>query len=177
MIKHKHVLHDLILKIGTKKFAEIGVWKSHLIKHLLKSDCRNIIEEYWAIDQWEIVGPEHGRMARRTVEDWHSMHMYCCRLMTYFPQLRVIKSTSLEASTLFKNRYFDMIFIDSSHFYDQVLADIKAWMPKVKSGGLLIGHDYGIGRKKNHMVKEAVDYIFGEGMVEVREDGVWIKKI
>ena len=177
IIKHKDVLRNLILETDVKKFVEVGVWKSHLVKHLLKSACKDVLEEYWAIDQWTVLGPEHGRMARRTVGDWHSMYIYCCKLMTYFPQLRVIRCTSLEGSALFAHGYFDMVFIDSSHFYDQVIADIKSWMLKVRSGGLLVGHDYGIGRRKNHRVKEAVDYVFGEGAVEVREDGVWIKEI
>ena len=32
--------------------------------------------------------------------------------------------------------------LDVSHDYDNVLADIRAWYPKVKSGGILAGDDY-----------------------------------
>lgn len=36
----------------------------------------------------------------------------------------------------------DLVFIDGDHQYDGVLADIKVWPEKVKSGGVFACHDY-----------------------------------
>lgn len=36
----------------------------------------------------------------------------------------------------------DMVFIDGGHEYGNVCYDIQYWMPRLKSGGLLCGHDY-----------------------------------
>ena len=36
-----------------------------------------------------------------------------------------------------------MVYIDADHSYEAVKADIDAWMPHVRDGGILAGHDYG----------------------------------
>lgn len=38
--------------------------------------------------------------------------------------------------------YFDLVYIDAAHDYKSVRRDIDAWWPRVKSGGMLGGHDY-----------------------------------
>jgi hypothetical protein len=36
----------------------------------------------------------------------------------------------------------DVVFIDAGHEYTDVYADITAWYPKLKTAGLIAGHDY-----------------------------------
>lgn len=36
----------------------------------------------------------------------------------------------------------DLVFLDAAHDYASVAADIEAWLPKVRKGGILCGHDY-----------------------------------
>lgn len=41
-----------------------------------------------------------------------------------------------------KDGALDLVFIDADHSYEGVKRDIAAWLPKVRPGGWLGGHDY-----------------------------------
>lgn len=40
------------------------------------------------------------------------------------------------------NRQFDFVYIDAVHTLTNVLHDLSAWSVKIKSGGIIAGHDY-----------------------------------
>lgn len=48
---------------------------------------------------------------------------------------------SLRAADIFPYQCADLVFIDASHDALSVAADVRAWLPKVKPGGWLAGHD------------------------------------
>lgn len=52
-----------------------------------------------------------------------------------------IRASSLWAATFVRDN-LACVFIDGEHNYPNPLDDIKAWLPKVRHGGILAGHDY-----------------------------------
>jgi cephalosporin hydroxylase len=71
-----------------------------------------------------------------------------------------------------------LVFIDADHSYETVLADIKAWLPKVKAGGVLCGHDYNPPGQDHAGVKQAVDELIGMQKVVVFPDSsLWAYRI
>ena len=72
--------------------------------------------------------------------------------------VNVIKGNSVDVSKQYKNKSLDFVFIDGSHEYKDVKADIKAWSKKVKKGGYIGGHDY----SDHEGVRKAVIEVFGE---------------
>lgn len=40
------------------------------------------------------------------------------------------------------NKAVDFVFIDADHSFESVVADIKAWRPKVRNSGYMAFHDY-----------------------------------
>ena len=54
----------------------------------------------------------------------------------------VIISDSISAARLFADASLDWVHLDARHDYESVKNDIRAWLPKVKSGGWLSGDDY-----------------------------------
>lgn len=55
--------------------------------------------------------------------------------------IEFLHMTSVEASGKFENNSLDLVFIDANHAYKFVKEDIICWLPKVKIGGVLMGHD------------------------------------
>ena len=49
----------------------------------------------------------------------------------------------------------DMVFIDASHVYEDVILDIQRWQRLLMPSGFLCGHDY--GEPAHPGVKQAVD--------------------
>jgi hypothetical protein len=72
--------------------------------------------------------------------------------------VNVVQQDSVSAAGLYADGSVDFCFIDAAHDEDSVAADIAAWLPKVKPGGLLSGHDYSAYWPG---VKAAVDNAFG----------------
>ena len=53
-----------------------------------------------------------------------------------------IQSLSAPAADLYQDKSLDFVFIDANHHYDGVKEDILKWLPKIKDGGIMAGHDY-----------------------------------
>jgi hypothetical protein len=88
----------------------------------------------------------------------------------HFPNLTVIKKTSLGAAALeIIPPEVDMVFIDGDHSYEAVKADLKAWGPRTRK--LICGHDFNDPLYPG--VRQAVYEYFGADSVKVGPDSLW----
>lgn len=55
---------------------------------------------------------------------------------------QMMHMTSLEAAKEFPDESLSFVYIDGDHSRESVEADIAAWYPKVRSGGIFCGHDF-----------------------------------
>jgi SAM-dependent methyltransferase len=112
---------------------EIGCWKGRTT-HALLSGCKGPVV---AVDHFRgSVGEDEAHAEAKEYDI--SAEFYSN--VGHFKNLGLLKMDSIEASKFFVERSFDMVFIDGSHDYDSVLADIKAWF--TKSRKLFCGHDF-----------------------------------
>ena len=55
--------------------------------------------------------------------------------------IRLMPTTTLEAARTWTEP-IDYLYIDADHSYEAVLADLSAWVPHVRPGGVIAGDDY-----------------------------------
>lgn len=69
---------------------------------------------------------------------------------------------------------FDSIFIDGSHHYAETKADIEGWLPFLRPGGIIAGHDYW---PADPGVMDAVNEVFPEGIEVALRTRIWWKRL
>jgi hypothetical protein len=63
------------------------------------------------------------------------------RLAGVLEFVEIWETRSLDAASAVRDGSCALVFIDADHRYESVRADIRAWISKVRPGGMLAGHD------------------------------------
>jgi len=71
------------------------------------------------------------------------------------------QNKSLDALESVEDGSLDLVYVDGDHRYEAVLADFKGWLPKLRAGGVMAGHDWSMADVKKALAemflnKEAV---------------------
>ena len=144
------------------KFVEIGAWKGKSAAFAgveILNSGKDIT--YYAVDHF--LGSEEHRNPVSPHYDYASISgdLKAQYLVNIEPVKSVVKTLDMqsgEASKKFKKQSLDFVYIDGSHDYDSVCVDIEIWLPKLKPGGMIGGHDY----TTHETVREAVDTYFSD---------------
>jgi hypothetical protein len=135
------------------RIAEVGVLRGNYAKRLLEVNPK----ELHLIDPWQHFGKAvYNDYLDKDQEGWDKTYEYVVKRFSGNPAVKIHRQESVEASTMFPNDYFDLVYIDANHAFDFVLQDIRAWLPKVKRGGWIGGHDF-----ESEGVYKAVAQAFG----------------
>lgn len=133
--------------------AEIGVWKgdfSQLIEEVVSP------RKLYLIDPWLIPGDNRDVLSRSKdglslnihgkpvshQKDLDEIYQYVMSRFQQSPSIQVIRSTSQDAVGHVSKASLDWVYIDGSHYYDDVKRDLELWTPKIRCGGILCGDDY-----------------------------------
>lgn len=95
-----------------------------------------------AIDTW-IGSDEDAHHSMEIIKDGRLYEVFLENMKDLLDYCTPIRTTSVEGAKLYKDKSLDFVLIDAAHDYDNVKADILAWLPKVKEGGVLAGDDWG----------------------------------
>lgn len=129
-------LLDLLATMGVKTGAEVGVWTGLFSKQM----CEAITGlQLTCIDPWQAYDAYRERKNDQAKLD-AAYQDARARLAPY--GCRIWRKTSAEAAAAMPDRSLDFVYVDANHLKPFVLEDLALWMPKVKVGGILAGHDY-----------------------------------
>ena len=110
--------------------AELGLRNGATFLHLMEH-CPDLV--LIGVDCWaDGLGHQKVELAEQIVRTGAKK---------YGDRARIIKGWTVPVADQIEDGSLDFIFVDADHSYESVKADLLAWMPKVKKGGWIIGHD------------------------------------
>ena len=135
---HGSKILELVNTHRPKVCVELGTWQGASAIPVARA-IRRWGGTLTCVDTW--AGTVDGKNVLQS--PWMLVH--CARNMAaagVSGNVRLIPSTTADAA-LWWTQPIDCLYIDADHSYDSVLADLWAWAPYVKPGGLILGDDYG----------------------------------
>ena len=180
--------------LGFTKGAEVGVWDGVYSEALCQA---NPALHLTCVDPWTKY-PEYLIRFRQPREDGSvasGEEAFQCAYAAAVKRLQpygctLVRDFSVKAAEGVPDGSLDFVYLDGNHQYEYVMEDISAWLPKIRAGGILSGHDYVQSRQID--VVAAVDawttthavrpwFVLGRGRRRASERGekyrswLWVK--
>jgi hypothetical protein len=171
-------VYDIVIDLlDNAHFVEIGIWKGQSVCYAgveIHKRGKNIRID--AVDTWEGSPQEHQLMNDPSVVGGTLYDEFIRNIEPIKHIVNPVRMDSILAAATYVDKSLDFVFIDGAHNYESVKADIQAWLPKVKIGGFIGGHDYGNNEPEDvNGVKKAVDEKFDKDITVYNHGwGSWL---
>lgn len=142
------LFNDLGLKVGVEIGVEEGMFSEALLKRVDGITLHGV-------DPWLAYEGYREHVDQNKLDGFYQTTLE--RLKKY--NFRPIRSFSHHAADLFPDESLDFVYIDGNHEFFFVVQDLHCWVPKVKKGGIVAGHDY--RRNSHRYVNDVKDVIPG----------------
>jgi hypothetical protein len=159
--------------------AEIGVFAGDLSQRLLQRGDLSL----YMVDSWAVAQPEsdyaksgdfHASLSQAQQEAFYRGALSHVEFAG--DRAKVIRKPSIEAAKDIPDASLDFVFIDADHSYEGCKADIEVWLPKIKPGGMICGHDYN-NTEYPFGVDRAVDEFCAGRALDLGENFTWFIKL
>lgn len=131
LLTSREELLELLPKSGV--VAELGVDEGHFSKKIFTI---NNPKKLHLIDFW---GSKRFSQKKRTDVE----NLFADEIAAKTVEINLGLSTTVVHQ--FNAEYFDWIYVDTTHAYQLTIAELEAYRPKMKKGGIIAGHDYIVG--------------------------------
>lgn len=142
--------------------VELGSFKGEFAKTILNNWNGKLL----MVDVWrELPNQEYDDMSNQR-EHIEAYSEAMSNIKGFEDRAFMLRMRGEQACSFIYDKFLDFIYIDANHTYEAVKEDLKLWYPKIKSGGLIMGHDYlpdnfYEGKEKNQPL-----YTFPDGQPE-----------
>jgi len=134
----------LFEELKFERGAEIGVYRGQY-SNILLNDC-STLKNMICVDAWEDYKGYHSDdsgVDYDVIPDMKSVYEFAKDLLSkHGSKVKMLKGWSVDVAKTIPDGSLDFVFLDGNHAYEYVVADIAAWAPKVRKGGIIYGHDY-----------------------------------
>ena len=150
----RETLAEFFGEQGLDNGAEIGVFRGEYSRCLLHNNPNlNLI----CVDPWEAFSRRSNKrvmaQAYRRVVDMFGTD----------DRVAIKRMTSVEAVLEQPDNSLDFVYIDQMHDFDSIMLDLILWVPKVRSGGIVAGHDY-CKQYQNGVISAMFAYTYAHGI-------------
>lgn len=168
------------------KGVEIGVFKGAHSYAMLR-DCTRL--HLTCVDMWELhavrnnqayTGQKEESWGRKFQDEEVGLEIKGEAIVALSQfidkgRCRIVQEDSSVAAAMLRRegKKFDFVYIDGDHSYEGIVRDIKAWLPLLRDGGYLSGHDFHwAGVKK--ALEELVNESGWDFVRKTNSDGDWL---
>ena len=150
MIHNTQHLNILIPKFKFTKGAELGVRRGDFSADLLNNNpnLHMICVDLWGSDPSLNENHDHNS----------NYKIYLEKTKEFRDRITEHRMLLDDAAKLCEDCMLDFVFIDATHTYNAVRNDYYTWLPKVRMGGLMCGHDYHPEFDNGGMVKAIKEF-------------------
>jgi hypothetical protein len=125
-------IRELDFRVG----VEVGVAQGEFSKLIVVG---NEQVHLYGVDPWE---PYQGYKDYVKQESFNDLYSEAQHRLQYFKRFEFVRKYSMDAVKDFEDNSLDFVYIDANHEYEYVKQDITEWTKKIRSGGIVCGHDY-----------------------------------
>ena len=139
-IKYRRDLHELMQVDGNA--AEIGVAEGNFSIEVLGWPIQ--FPTVYLVGRWEQIPGQKGDGG--ATQNWHDQNLQQVRhkltTLDYWRRVTLLRGGSVDMARMVKDGSLAFCYIDCDHAFASCMADVGAWWPKLREGGVLAFHDY-----------------------------------
>jgi hypothetical protein len=130
-------LASLFSELEFRVGVEVGVERAFYSEVLLKANPDLTL---FSVDPWKSHRAYRDHTSQKKLDAFYEEAKV--RLSPFGKRSRILCSYSLDATDHFRSGSIDFVYIDANHCFDPCMLDIIHWSPRVRSGGIVAGHDF-----------------------------------